>query len=192
MMIEIISGIIKGQSQDAIMGDINCNPWLICKAGSVESEEGHVFLRELRFHFHEYTGAVSCSGNGAISLFFLKTNPLTSIHLDRTEGDVNMWWTPYSYFQPRYDDIVCWIIFVAHSDSDRVENEDGLKLIFFKKRIGSFWPPRTRGTLSQIKETRIKDEEAATGVHPTHLYIKCRRCSSVWQWFQLLLQPRKV
>lgn len=25
MMIEIISGIIKGQSQDAIMGDINCD-----------------------------------------------------------------------------------------------------------------------------------------------------------------------
>lgn len=42
MMIEIISGIIKGQSQDAIMGDINCDLWLIfCKAGSVEREAGH-------------------------------------------------------------------------------------------------------------------------------------------------------
>lgn len=42
MMIEIISGIIKGQSQDAIMGDINYDLWLIfCKAGSVEREAGH-------------------------------------------------------------------------------------------------------------------------------------------------------
>lgn len=42
MMIEIISGIIKGQSQDAIMGDINCDLWLIfCEAESVEREVGH-------------------------------------------------------------------------------------------------------------------------------------------------------
>lgn len=42
MMIEIISGVIKGQSQDAMMGDINCDLWLIfCEAGSVEREAGH-------------------------------------------------------------------------------------------------------------------------------------------------------
>lgn len=40
MMIAIISGIVKGQSQDAVMGDINCDLWLICcEAGSVEIEQ---------------------------------------------------------------------------------------------------------------------------------------------------------
>lgn len=37
MMIVIISGIIKGKSQDAVMGDINCNLRLIC--GSVKIEQ---------------------------------------------------------------------------------------------------------------------------------------------------------
>lgn len=40
MMIVIISGIITGQSQGAVTGDINCDLWLICcKAGSLAIEQ---------------------------------------------------------------------------------------------------------------------------------------------------------
>ena len=39
MMIVIISGIITGQSQGAVTGDINCDLWLICcEAGSLAME----------------------------------------------------------------------------------------------------------------------------------------------------------